>query len=247
MKKKHPDPLRAYWEVMAKEDPQAAVLDPGDRRGVKNAFIRFMRDEAIWDALCDLPRPSWVLDFGCGSGSLARFLAVRGMHVVGVDLTHGLLRYAQQHKISNTFFVQADGQKLPFASETFAACTSFWVLGYFHRPTALMAALKEIHRILQPGGSFVAIEQVRSRDTRVDCKVQRTPSQYREAFLQAGFQDLHCRAIRRGHSPIVYLFRYGLLGERSFQRMAAIERAIGRRLPVPRFDYADYMFELRKL
>lgn len=53
-------------------------------------------DRAFWRRVLDQTEPSAVLDLGCGTGRITRFLADRGSLVVGVDLSRKMLRRARQ-------------------------------------------------------------------------------------------------------------------------------------------------------
>src|SRR4051794_22997185 len=63
-----------------------------------------------------------VLDFGCGHAMAAVVLARRGARVTAFDLSGGYLQEARRRASANGVaidFVQADGERLPFADESF--------------------------------------------------------------------------------------------------------------------------------
>lgn len=43
--------LRAYWDDLSRIDPDAAIIDPNDRRGSKNRYLAGIRDAAFRDGL----------------------------------------------------------------------------------------------------------------------------------------------------------------------------------------------------
>jgi 2-polyprenyl-3-methyl-5-hydroxy-6-metoxy-1,4-benzoquinol methylase len=93
-----------------------------------------------------------VLDVGCGQGiDLARF-ALAGATVTGIDLTPRHVELARQHidamGLTGTV-VEGDAEDLPFESESFDRVTSNGVL---HHTPDFNAALREIRRVLRPGG-----------------------------------------------------------------------------------------------
>ena len=54
------------------------------------------------------PHPGeWILDAGCGTGTNARVMQAAGAHVVGLDLSFGMLRTAHR-VLASTSLVQAD-------------------------------------------------------------------------------------------------------------------------------------------
>ncbi len=90
-----------------------------------------------------------VLDLACGNGRwLDRFSPAS---YIGVDRNAAMLTEAR-HRFPAARFLRADMTALPFADETFEGLLSmFGAMG--HLPPAGQAAmLREIHRVLQPGG-----------------------------------------------------------------------------------------------
>jgi SAM-dependent methyltransferase len=102
-----------------------------------------------------------VLEVGCGAGvDLARF-AKGGAQVVGVDLTESAVALARanfaQQGLAGRFEV-ANGERLPFADNTFDLVYAHGVLQYTAAPQALV---DECYRVAKPGGE--AIFQVYNR------------------------------------------------------------------------------------
>lgn len=105
-----------------------------------------------------------ALDLACGTGDLAFGLAAHGTHVVGVDITHRMLVLARRHQLRPAHpappspypaFIQGDMIELPFADAQFDLVTT----GYGLRNVPdLAAALREIRRVLRPGGVFVSLD-----------------------------------------------------------------------------------------
>jgi ubiquinone/menaquinone biosynthesis C-methylase UbiE len=98
-----------------------------------------------------------VLDYGCGHGMAAVVLARRGARVTALDLSHGYLEEAHQRARANGVaveFVQADGERLPFADGSFDRVWGHAILHHLN----LRRAAAELHRILRPGGVAVFCE-----------------------------------------------------------------------------------------
>ncbi len=89
-----------------------------------------------------------VLDLGCGNGSYTAELAHRAASVCGVDLQRQHLKAFRQpiHR------VQAAGESLPFASESFDVVTMIEVLEHTRCDEEV---LKECFRVLKPQGFVV--------------------------------------------------------------------------------------------
>jgi SAM-dependent methyltransferase len=96
-----------------------------------------------------------VLEVGCGAGvDLARF-AKGGAAVVGVDLASSAIDLARanfaQQGLAGEFHV-ADGEKLPFADESFDFVFAHGVVQYTANPQRLV---DECRRVLKPRGEAV--------------------------------------------------------------------------------------------
>jgi len=89
-----------------------------------------------------------VLDLGCGNGCYTAEIARRAAYVCGLDLQMQHLRAFRQ-AIPR---LQAAGEDLPFASESFDAVTMIEVLEHTDRDSQV---LKECFRVLKPGGFLV--------------------------------------------------------------------------------------------
>jgi demethylmenaquinone methyltransferase / 2-methoxy-6-polyprenyl-1,4-benzoquinol methylase len=95
--------------------------------------------------------PRNVLDLCCGTGDIAqRFTG----NVVGVDFTDEMLRIAAA-RTTRVRWVRADALRLPFADASFDVVT----VGYGLRNLAdLEAGLREIRRVLRPGGKLLSLD-----------------------------------------------------------------------------------------
>ncbi len=96
-----------------------------------------------------------VLDCGCGPGGITVGLAeaVAPGEVVGIDLAESQLEQARAHarkqEVSNIRFDVANVYELPYPDNTFDAVFAHHVFIHLAHP---MEALKEMHRVLKPGG-----------------------------------------------------------------------------------------------
>src|SRR5579884_2541983 len=101
-------------------------------------------------------RPESVLDVGCGTGRLLR--EARDIwpeaHFVGVDPAPGMVEVAQRLTPGATFFVgPAEALPLPDASADVALSTIS-----FHHWGDQAAGVREVARVLRPGGCFVLVD-----------------------------------------------------------------------------------------
>jgi SAM-dependent methyltransferase len=98
-----------------------------------------------------------VLDFGCGHGMAAVLLARRGAEVTAFDLSPGYLAEARARARANGVtidLIQADGERLPFADESF---DRIWGNAILHH-LDLRRTARELLRVLRPGGVAVFCE-----------------------------------------------------------------------------------------
>ncbi|MBC7223344.1 MAG: class I SAM-dependent methyltransferase [Anaerolineae bacterium] len=94
-----------------------------------------------------LPPGARVLDLGCGTGAFLRELQKR-WPAVGVDLSAIALGYCGARRLAG--LVQASADHLPFPAASFGLVTCMDVL--YHRAVDEAAALREVWRVLAPGG-----------------------------------------------------------------------------------------------
>ncbi|WP_169986795.1 class I SAM-dependent methyltransferase [Microbispora sp. H10836] len=101
-----------------------------------------------------------ILDVGCGTGYLTRILApvvTPSGHVTGVDPSPPMVEYARRRAPGNCTYVVGEGQSLPFPDGSFDAVVSS--LAVHHIPgDARPRALREMFRVLRPGGRLVIAE-----------------------------------------------------------------------------------------
>lgn len=120
-------------------------------------LLSFGRD-AAWkrDLIANLPdlQPATCLDLACGTGDLTRALAKRfpRARVIGFDLTPAMLELAKRHTNNeHIHYQQGDMQALPFANESMDVITGGYAL---RNAPDLALTLREIARVLRPGGTF---------------------------------------------------------------------------------------------
>jgi ubiquinone/menaquinone biosynthesis C-methylase UbiE len=94
-----------------------------------------------------------LLDIGCGTGNqlVANRTAAPDARMVGVDRSSGMLRQACR-KSRAVAWVQADAAALPFPALTFDFISCQFA---FHHFQAKAGMLREVFRLLRPGGRFV--------------------------------------------------------------------------------------------
>jgi demethylmenaquinone methyltransferase/2-methoxy-6-polyprenyl-1,4-benzoquinol methylase len=144
-----PESVRGMFDRIAPVyDAMNRVMTVGlDRRWRKLAV-----SEVVWPG-------DRVLDACCGTGDLAVEAERRGGRVVGLDFSARMLERARK-KSGAIEWVQGDALALPFGGDEFDAAT----VGFGVRNLAdLDAGLRELGRVLKPGGKLAVLEITRPR------------------------------------------------------------------------------------
>jgi len=138
--------------------------EPGSRAYFEN-LVRGRFEYGPWmpDALgYDRTAGLRVLDVGCGQGIDVYRYALAGARATGVDLTPRHVELAEAHLAAmglEAEVVQGDAEALPFEDASFDRVSSNGVL---HHTPDMPAALREIRRVLVPGGEARVIVYNRS-------------------------------------------------------------------------------------
>jgi SAM-dependent methyltransferase len=165
------DTTRGYLDLLGSEDPTGGL--PAQRLMVSRAlpliYQRFWRPlgarllmglagpgsgeehEIALEMLAIAPGDR-VLDVACGPGNFSRDFAPAAGDglVVGIDASASMLEVAVRDTASdNVAYVRGDARALPFRDAGFDAVCCFAALYLIEEP---MRALKEIVRVLAPGG-----------------------------------------------------------------------------------------------
>jgi len=100
-----------------------------------------------------VPAGGKVLDFGCGTGNLTLHLQSLGYPTVGADVSGRMLERAKSVAPHLSWIHTFPGRPLPLEREAFDAIVASSVLEYVED---LPGTLKELHRVLKPGGWLLA-------------------------------------------------------------------------------------------
>ncbi|HYM22661.1 MAG TPA: class I SAM-dependent methyltransferase, partial [Vicinamibacterales bacterium] len=144
-----------------------------------------------------------VLDAGCGGGRTIQKLSVMTSgHVSGVDYSDASVAAARRTNAEAIAAGRVDVQQagvshLPFADATFDLVTA--VETHYYWPD-LVEDLREIRRVLKPGGQLLIIAETYRREAVAAALVgpvmgllggsYLTANQHRDALTAAGFGDV---------------------------------------------------------
>ncbi len=91
-----------------------------------------------------------ILDLGCGDGQLTQRIAASGASVVGIDSSPAMVKAARSRGVKAD---QGSAEKLPYPDGVFEAVFSNAALHWVRGQDEMLA---QVHRVLRPGGRFVA-------------------------------------------------------------------------------------------
>jgi ubiquinone/menaquinone biosynthesis C-methylase UbiE len=122
-------------------------------------------------SLLDPLKDKVILEIGCGNGVQALYINARHnpLSITGVDLNKANIDIASSEKdlakASNVRFIVDDAQNLKHIPSD-SADVLLNIESAFHYPDKT-AFLKEIHRVLKPGGQFLIADILSTRKTKV--------------------------------------------------------------------------------
>ena len=145
-----------FRSVARRYDLMNDLMSAGLHRAWKAAMI----------AMLNPPRSETafkLLDLAGGTGDIAfraSGTAGTGFQAVVCDINADMLevgreRAAKKHLDDRVTFVEGNAERLTFADKSFDACTIAFGIRNVPR---IDAALREVHRVLRPGGRFLCLE-----------------------------------------------------------------------------------------
>jgi ubiquinone/menaquinone biosynthesis C-methylase UbiE len=151
------------WEELASVDPLWAILTGPEYRGGRWELSEFFdTGEAeisqvlrLADDLGEPVRRERALDFGCGVGRLSRALSMRFRECVGLDISEGMVKLAEElneDRPNCRFVVNAAPDLEQFDSGSFDLVYSALVLQHMPSEEMVEAYVGEFLRVLRPGG-----------------------------------------------------------------------------------------------
>lgn len=165
-------------------------------------------NQGVARALRDLARrqrPRWALEVGCGTGRWLAELQARVPHLVGLDLSTGMLSRAARRVRAP--LVAGRANALPFARPAFDLVLCVNALHHFEDPRAFVPAAAGL---LRPGGTLALVgldAHVESRrwwvyeyfEGTYETDQRRFPrwSDVREWMAGSGLKEVACRVVER--------------------------------------------------
>jgi len=173
-------------KVRAQYDQLATQYDQRWSRYVSNtlSFLKTWAQIAPTDV---------VLDVACGTGEFERLILSENpaQQMVGVDISDEMLAIARQklQHYPNIDFQLASASTLPFSDASFDTVISANAFHYFDDPSVV---LKEMERMLKPGGNLIILDWC--KDFLVcricDWVLRRIDPAHQQCYTQTEFHHL---------------------------------------------------------
>lgn len=140
-----------------------------------------------------------VLDLGCGACELAQYLSeTYGQKVTGVDISADSFPDNRNitKKTRHIRCIRKDADRLTFIrNETIDAAIIFWAL---HEMKHSQAILREVQRVLRPGGEVLVVEFPRnSLAQKLWNENYFTIKELTDSLCKAGFKDIRAKRIEQ--------------------------------------------------
>ena len=139
-----------------------------------NDFVRLLQPE------------SKVLDAGCGFGRDTNLLAKKGLDIVGLDLSPGLIQVAKK-KFPQLKFIEGDFLKLPFKNEYFDGIWAHASLVHLESVEDVKKALKEFNRVLKSKGVIHILVRANISNKKFETETDKKTNS--KKFFQYFFKD----------------------------------------------------------
>jgi SAM-dependent methyltransferase len=194
------------------------------------------------DEVLDSKGDEIVLDFGCGSGRMAYWIAPRAKKVIGLEETLQMIQLAQRsQRAENVEFILYDGVHFPILPNRFDLIISIGVLQYM-AGNILNRTISALAQCSRRGGKICLIEQASDNPNFPRPKAKA----YLQGFQEAGLECLKVYPIRNGRWWLLYLIRHGFIPQRGFPKIATweLKRNRGFKGEIP--YYRDFLFLLEK-
>jgi arsenite methyltransferase len=185
-KKRIEEGIRSTYAKVA-VNPQGLFSYPTGRTGLETLkydpeILRSLPGAAL-DSFCGVGNPfslgeiregESILDIGCGGGvdsMVAGTMTGPTGRVVGIDISSDMVERARQNlaltNLKNVSFQESFGEDLPFPDQDFDVVISS---GVFNLIPDKLKALREVFRVMKPGGRLMMADQVLTGHLSEDVK-----------------------------------------------------------------------------
>ncbi len=119
---------------------------------LEDEFFRLRRDFAVNYVASRYDTTARICDLGCGAGPTISELLKRGYDTVGFDYSADMLAKAAERIGGQSRLVRCDIRSVPLADATLDCAVCLGVISYVEDYETI---IREIHRLLKPGGTAI--------------------------------------------------------------------------------------------
>lgn len=155
------NPMRYDWKDKLKDSEFSKdFFVEIDRRFFASAEKYLPFKNIPFDRLIDFGslKDKDVLEIGVGMGSHAQLLSMASKSLTGIDITanatKGVTERLRIFNLTNSKIIRMDAEKMGFRSDTF---DFIWTWGVIHHSANTRNILKEMNRVLKPGGKAITM------------------------------------------------------------------------------------------
>ena len=167
-----------------------------------NSIHRWLCNSAAWKRTLE-ERIPWVLDgielghnvleVGPGTGLTTNILRAYAPQITVLEIDRTLARLLRKRTPGAIRVVQGDATCMPFQDAQFSAVVSCTMLHHVPSKELQDQLLREVRRVLQPGGPFAGMDSLESFRMRLihirDTLVPVNPGTFRSRLEGAGFEQ----------------------------------------------------------
>jgi SAM-dependent methyltransferase len=151
--------MRRFWDARAREDARYFINNTLEYGNADDERFWSSGPEDVEMILgrlgVEIAAGDTVVEIGCGIGRMTRPLATRAETVKAIDVSAEMIALARRHNdgLANIEWIVGDGSSLAgVGSGSADACISFVVFQHIPDPEAQLAYVREMGRVLRPGG-----------------------------------------------------------------------------------------------
>jgi ubiquinone/menaquinone biosynthesis C-methylase UbiE len=143
-----------------------------------------------------------VVDVGCGPGVAVRYAAQLGATVTGIDPAPVMLRVSGllTRRPEKVRYTEGVAEAIPLPDQS---ASVIWSIATVHHWSDIDAGLREVRRVLLPGGRLVAIERRAQPGSRGHASHDEQATAFADRCCELDFTDVHLDRTTMGHRSTV--------------------------------------------
>lgn len=201
------DTVRAYWDVHVSDWKVASHKVGTKEYFVETETYRFEKLNYLDRLVESSAYPGRrLLDVGCGLGNDTSRFAQGGVQVVGIDLAERAIQLSRtnfsQRGLAGDFYVM-NGEQIEFPDQSFDLVYCHTVLHFTPDPARM---IREIHRVLKPGGRAILVTVNRHSWLKLLHKLMNVEIDYLDAPVFRWFTQREFRALLSPFADVKVVF-----------------------------------------